>query len=134
MDNAQINFLAVFVASVAGFLFGALWYSPILFYKNWMRECGLTEEELKKSNMSLIYGSAFVLQLMMALCLAPFLGASLDTATSVFYSALTVLGWIAPAIGILYLFERRSMKLFFINSGYLFFNFVLMGLILGLWK
>ncbi len=134
MDNVQINFLAVFVASVAGFLLGAIWYSPLLFYNAWLKECGFTEEELRKNNLALIYGSAFVLQLIMALCLAPFLGAKLDTATSVFYSALTVLGWIAPAIGILYLFERRSMKLFFINTGYLFFNFVLMGLILGIWK
>ncbi len=37
----HVNYLAVFVAAVAVFVLGWLWYSPLLFYKPWMRLRGL---------------------------------------------------------------------------------------------
>ncbi|MEO0341740.1 MAG: DUF1761 domain-containing protein, partial [Bacteroidota bacterium] len=43
-------------------------------------------------------------------------------------------GWVALSLGMIYLFERRSFKLFLINAGYLVVSFTLMGIILGLWK
>ncbi|MGM0852909.1 MAG: DUF1761 domain-containing protein [Bacillota bacterium] len=39
--------------------------------------------------------------------------------------------WVATLMGITYLFERKSMKLFFINAGYHVVTFTLMGFILG---
>jgi hypothetical protein len=38
---AHVNYLAVVVAAVAVFVLGWLWYSPLLFYKPWMRLRGL---------------------------------------------------------------------------------------------
>lgn len=51
MYNAlsQINFLAVFVTAVAGFLIGWLWYSPVLFAKPWMAELKITEQMMKEA-------------------------------------------------------------------------------------
>ena len=37
----HVNDLAVLVAAVAVFVLGWLWYSPLLFYKPWMRLRGL---------------------------------------------------------------------------------------------
>jgi hypothetical protein len=37
----HVNYLAVFVAAVVVFVLGWLWYSPLLFYKPWMRLRGL---------------------------------------------------------------------------------------------
>jgi len=36
-----MNYWAVLVAAVAVFVLGWLWYSPLLFYKTWMRLLGL---------------------------------------------------------------------------------------------
>jgi len=36
-----VNYLHVFVAAVVVFVLGWLWYSPLLFYKPWMRLRGL---------------------------------------------------------------------------------------------
>ena len=33
----HVNYLAVLVAAVVAFVLGWLWYSPLLFYKPWMR-------------------------------------------------------------------------------------------------
>src|SRR6266853_498592 len=36
MPTANINILAVIVAAVLTFVLGAVWYSPVLFAKQWM--------------------------------------------------------------------------------------------------
>ena len=37
----HVNYLAVLVAAVAVFVLGWLWYSPLMFFKPWMRLRGL---------------------------------------------------------------------------------------------
>jgi hypothetical protein len=37
----HVNYLAVIVAAIAVFVLGWLWYSPLLFYKPWMRAKGI---------------------------------------------------------------------------------------------
>jgi hypothetical protein len=37
----HVNYLAVLVAAIAVFVLGWLWYSPLLFYKPWMRARGV---------------------------------------------------------------------------------------------
>src|SRR6059036_3524248 len=37
----HVNYLAVLVSAVAVFVLGWLWYSPLLFFKPWMRLRGL---------------------------------------------------------------------------------------------
>ena len=37
----HVNYIAVLVAAIAVFVLGWLWYSPLLFYKPWMRARGL---------------------------------------------------------------------------------------------
>ena len=73
MDFFTINWLAVLAATASAFVLGGLWYGPI-FGKAWMAEMGFTEEELKEANMAKIYGTAFVLEFIIALQLAYFLG------------------------------------------------------------
>lgn len=38
----EVNWLAILVGAVAWWLLGALWYSPVLFGKPWMRATGIT--------------------------------------------------------------------------------------------
>jgi hypothetical protein len=37
----HVNYLAVLVATIVVFVLGWLWYSPLLFYKPWMRARGM---------------------------------------------------------------------------------------------
>lgn len=128
----SINWLAVVVATLSTFVLGAIWYGPV-FGKVWMKENGFTEEDLKDANMGKIYGTAFVLEFIMATNLAFFLH---DTTLheSIFYAFLTGFGWVAMAMGVNYLFSRNSLKLWFIDSFYFVISFVIMGAILGAWK
>jgi hypothetical protein len=47
--------------------------------------------------------------------------------------ALAGIGWVATAIGVNYLFERKSFRLFLINAGYMAVSLTIMGAILGAW-
>ena len=128
-----INILAVIAAAVAAFLIGGLWYSPVLFAKPWQKEVGLSDEALAKGNMAMIFGVGFVLALIAALVFALFLGPkpALDFATSAGFAA--GFAWVSAGLGIIYLFERRSLKLFLINAGYLTLAFTAIGAVLGAW-
>ncbi|MEP1093638.1 MAG: DUF1761 domain-containing protein [Cyclobacteriaceae bacterium] len=129
MDFSTVNWLAVLLATISAFVVGGLWYGP-LFGKAWMAEMNFTEEDLKKANMAKIYGTAFILEFVMATNLALFL-----YETTVFegalYGFLVGFGWIALAMGVNALFSRMSFKLWFINSFYFVVLFTIMGMILA---
>jgi hypothetical protein len=134
MEPVQFHYPAVLAAAVVQFAIGGLWYSPLLFARPWMREAGLAEARLREAPMARIFGLAFAGALVMAFNLAAFIGARATLAFGAFAGFATGLGWVAMSIGVLYLFERRSLRLWLINSGYLVVAFTAMGAILGAWK
>jgi hypothetical protein len=134
METNTINYWAILVSALSTFLIGGLWYSPAVFGKAWMRENGFTEEELKKGNMTKIFGLTFLLSLIAAINLAMFLGPEVNIGMGAFYGFLAGFGWVAMFIGTHYLFERKSFKLFLINAGYSVVALTVMGVIIGAWK
>lgn len=128
-----VNWLAVIVAAVAMFGLGAVWYSPVLFVKQWAKAAGLEIDYEKRGNFAAILGTSVVLTLIMAANLA-FFTAPLDLAGTVAAALAAGLGWATLSLWIISLFERRPLSYVFINGGYLTLGFILMGLILGFWK
>jgi hypothetical protein len=129
----DINWLAVVAAAAASFLLGGLWYSPILFARAWQREAGLGDTAPRGRGPALIFGGAFLLSLIAAAVFALFLGPRPALGFAVGAGASAGLCWVTTSFGINYLFERRSLALFAINGGYHTGQFVLFGLVLGLW-
>ncbi len=130
----SLNYLAILVAAVSTFVLGGLWYSPALFGRAWMQEMGFTEESLKaKGDVGRIMGVSVVLELIMAFNLAAFIGARASLKFGLLAGAAAGVGWVALALGVTYLFERKSLRLFFINAGYHAVAFTVMGGILGAW-
>ena len=132
--EVQINYWAILVAALSTFLIGGLWYSPAVFGKAWMKENGFTEESMKGGNMIKIFGLSFVLGLIAAVNLAMFMGPENKPEMGALWGFLAGFGWVATFIGTHYLFERRSLKLFLINSGYSIVSLTIMGIIIAAWK
>jgi hypothetical protein len=128
----EVNWIAIVVAAVASFLLGGLWYSNVLFGKTWQREAGVTDEQMKNSNMARIFGLTFVLCLLAAWMFASFLGPRPSLALGFGAGFAAGLFWVAASFGINYLFERRSLKLFLINGGYHTLQFTIIGGVLSL--
>lgn len=134
-EQIQFNYLAILAAAGSAFVLGGIWYAPGVFGRAWMRECGFTEEALKKmGGTGRIFGVSFVLELLMAFNLAAFIGPKASLAFGTFAGAAAGFGWVALAMGVTYLFEHRSLKFFLINAGYHAVAFTMMGAILGAWR
>ncbi|NRF68853.1 DUF1761 domain-containing protein [Aquincola sp. S2] len=134
MESMHLNPLAIAVAAALSFLIGGVWYSPILFAKRWQRETGLSDEQLKNAHMGRTFGLAYLGSLVMAANLAAFLGAQATVGFGLAAGAAAGIGWVAMCFGINDLFERRSVVLWLINSGYHVLSLTLMGGLLAWWK
>jgi hypothetical protein len=134
-DVMGVNYYAVAAAAISTFIIGGLWYSPVLFQRPWMAANGLEPADLAKSSPVAVFGVSLLLALVMAVNLAMFL-AGPDTALrwGATAGALTGLGWVAPALATVALFERRSWRYIAINGGYWIASFTTMGAILGAWR
>ena len=134
MDPSKLNFYAIGAAALSTFLIGGVWYSPVLFGKAWQAETGISDEKLKTRSPAPIFGTSFVLALMMAFNLAAFIGPDATLGFAVAAAFAAGFGWVALGMGVTYLFESRSLKLWLIDGGYHTVSFTVMGLILGAWR
>jgi len=130
---STLNWVAVIVATIAAFILGGVWYGP-LFSKAWMKGNGFTSEDLEERNMPKVFGLSFILTFVAALNLALFLGPSTGAAASGIAGFFAGCGWVAMFLGVIYLFEKKSLELFLINAGYCTLALTAMGLILGAWR
>jgi hypothetical protein len=132
MRMNAIPWLAILVATVASFFLGALWYSPVLFGRAWMREMGITEQQCGGKPPIKILVTTFVLTLLstsvLSFCLAPKPGILYGTIAGL----VVGMGWVATALGTNYLYEKKSLKFFAITGGYHVVRFLVAGAILGL--
>jgi hypothetical protein len=114
-----MNWLAVVVATLAFFAVGAIWYTA-LFGRIWQREVGLSDEQLAGGrNMMLVMGTCFALEFIVCLTVGhmfDFLEPS-DRAKMMITLGLA-LGVMAPAVGINYLYQRKSLTLFLVDAGH----------------
>lgn len=139
MAEFQPNLIHVLVAALAGFVVGGLWYSPLLIGELWMKEAGITQEQVDASNKAQTFGIAFVALLIMSYVLALFIGSTTELGEGFFspsqqgaYHGFTVgLGWVFFAFVVVGRFEQRSWKYIAINGGYWVVTLATMGGLLG---
>lgn len=130
---AGINWLAVVVSTVIAFTIGGIWYSKALFGSIWLEEVGLTEDVVNNANTPVTFGGTLVLQFLAVTALAAVVGTDGNWQAGLQTGLLIGVFWIATSYGITYLFEQRSMRLFFINAGYNVVLFALVGTVIGYW-
>lgn len=128
----NINWLSVIVAAISSFLIGGIWYGPF-FGKRWMTEFGFTKDDLKKRSVPKTFGLSLLLAFVAALILEMFIGTEADVMFGACAGFFAGFGWVATMLGILYLFEMKTLKAYLINAGYCVVSLTLMGIILGAW-
>jgi hypothetical protein len=125
-----MNYLAIAVAAVSSFLVGGLWYSNGLFGAAWNRENGSPPPP---GHPAKVFGISFIFSLVAATAFAALLGPAPALDSSVRLGALVGLGVVAASFGINYQFAQRSFRLWLIDGGYHLVQFLIFGLVLGLW-
>jgi hypothetical protein len=129
---SQINLFAVLVAAVSSFLVGGLWYSPMLFGTVWNRENG-SNSKAGAGHPAKVFGVSFVFSLIAAFAFAWWLGPEPAFEDAIKHGLLAGFGMVAASFGINYQFANRSTTLWLVDGGYHTVQFVLFGIILGLW-
>lgn len=152
----EINFIALLLSALSTLVVGFIWYHPKVFGTIWMNEAGVTEEQMKGSNMILIFGMSilyaflisFILQFLVihqsgAMCmiggdptkaLPSFQAFMADYGTAfrtfkhgALHGFMTGLFFALPVIGVGALYERRSWKYVLIAGGYWVITCMIMG-------
>lgn len=129
----HINWLAVVAATVAAFLLGGLWFSKVMFAKQWVAALGKTPEEMGIPGPSMAL--SFITTLIMATALAMIIGkmTPMTMAGSVRFGLAIGAGIVATGMASDYVFINWPRKLYFIQASYHIVMVVLMSVILCAW-
>ncbi|NBC27782.1 MAG: DUF1761 family protein [Bacteroidetes bacterium] len=130
---ASISALPVLIATIIYFVLGALWYSPLLFAKPWMKIKNIPEDHEGGSPM--VFVLSFILQFIGVFSLALFIEGlggygALHGALIGFFASTGFVFSLAGATG---LFSEVPLKLHLIDNGYHLTGLTLSGLVIGFW-
>jgi hypothetical protein len=137
-----INYWAVLVSGILSMGLGTLWYGP-LFGKKWMHLAGIQKPETMtkamKDKMMWSYVMMFIGALVMAFVFAhaymyalPHLPVA-GVWGGVWVAVMSWLGFMAPSMMGMVLWEGKKWQYFWIVSGYYLVYLVLIGILFSLW-
>ena len=136
MGEMHINYLAVLASAVASMIVGGLWYSPILFAKQWMSLSGITEEQMKSMNPVPLYTQAFLASVIAYYVLARLIAATGQTTVleGVQTGFWVWLGFFATVQFTANLYSSKSIKLFYLDTSYQLVSTLIAGAIIAVWR
>ena len=133
MESADIDWLAVVAAALVPMVLGALWYSPLLFARPWLRAVGRSEEELKGASLGYaISAAAAVVTAVVLAYVVDWAGAD-GLVDGLLTGVVVWIGFVATVLAVTNYFNGRPWSLWAISGGYQLVALALMGAILGAW-
>lgn len=133
-----MNHLAILVCAVSVFVLGAPWYSKAMFLRPWARANGFEPDAPRPETAkhpARVFGMAFLMAWLAAYAFAIVVGHGPHPfALWLHHGFACGLGIAATSFGINYQFANKPAVLLFIDGGYHIVQFMLYGLILGLWQ
>jgi hypothetical protein len=127
-----LNVWAVLLAAASSFLLGGPWYSPALFGTAWKRAANDTREP-GSGHPAKVFGLSFAFSLVAATAFAYWLGPNPPLDHALGRGLLAGACFVGACFGINYQFANRSTTMLLIDGGYHTAQFLLFGLVLGLW-
>jgi hypothetical protein len=127
----EVNWLAVIVATIAGFAVGAVWYTAL--GKQWMAAIGKTRDQLNAGPQPYVIG--VIVELVMAYFLALVtsnLFGSVTVASGLMAGAHMWLGFIMPPMILNHRYQNMPWRLTALDGGHLLLVLLVQGLVIGL--
>ena len=143
MLTFSINWLAVLVCVVISMISGSVWYNPKTFFPMWWKGIGKTEKDAPgaATNMGVVWGLTVLSSLVQAVfigLMVNWVGGQLPGGINLGNGALVGLmlwaGVVAPTYMANKMFAGHGLKIWAIEVGNHLVNFVLFGMVFGLWR
>lgn len=139
----KINMLAILVAVIVNFILGFIWYTP-LFGKIWGKEMGY-DPNMKPDKKLMFKGMAFMIvgnfffawvfaHNIAAWMFVPGIKEMSPLSNALMSTIFTWLGFYFPGHLGATVWENKSWKLFFIDTGYSLASLLVVAIILTFWK
>lgn len=131
MSYAEVNWLAIILATIASFAFGALWYMTLS--KPWLRALGKTPDQLQVGYTPFIW--SFAVELVMAFFVALFTVAVFGTVTianAVLMGVHLWLGFVITTLIMNHRYEGMKWSLTLIDGLHILGVLVVQGVVIGL--
>ena len=129
-------YLEILIGAIAAFLLGFGWYTA-LFGKIWQAESGVTDEQAQKG-MAMTHGLAFLMMCVMCFQINFIINlhelADQTFVHGAFHGLLAAVFLPLPAVAITYLYQKKSLKLYLIDAGYILAFCALAGGVMSLIK
>ena len=140
MPEAAVNYLAVLVTALITMVIGFVWYSPMLFGKQWSELMGFSvnsPEDLKNMRQKAkpAYAVSFIGALLMSYVLAHFVdyAGSTTFAEGLQTGFWIWIGFVATTGLTNNMFSGKPLKLYMINYGYHLVTMAIAGGMLAIW-
>jgi hypothetical protein len=134
----EFNYWAILIGGLVYYAGGALWYSPILFGKQWMAAAGITEEKMNeaKPHAWKSYITALISQLIISYGLARLMGyLDVNSISGGLHTAFwTWLAFVVTTMAVNGAFSMKPVRLMLIDAGYHLYGFLVAGIIISLWQ
>jgi hypothetical protein len=129
-----VTFLPILFSGVVSVIIGALWYSPFLFGRAWVRLNNLTPEQIEKgkSRMPIFSLLALIANMLVAYVMVYFAAAwgVYDWVRAVELGFWAWVGFVVPPMLGMVLWDHRPITLYLINVFYWLVVFVAVALII----
>jgi hypothetical protein len=127
---------AIVVCALIQWFLGALWYSPVLFAKPWMKMVQLPSDPAKRKSMVAGMVASFIGSLITSFMLwhAIMWSGATRYSMGAFVGLICWLGFVAAPSFAQGIYESRPFKLFAINSGYWLVGLLITGGLLAVWR
>ncbi|MEL6528329.1 MAG: DUF1761 domain-containing protein [Pseudomonadota bacterium] len=117
----------VLAGATAFFIVGAIWYG-VLFSKAWQNAAGMSDEDVQSGNMAVLFGLTLLFEMLIAMVLWHLLERTNPAQHVVMMMAVGfAVGVMIPAVGIHYLYLRKTFKHFIIDAGHMIVGMAAMG-------
>ena len=132
--QVQVNFIAVLAATVAAYIFGAIWYG-VIFKNIWVKLTGITDMKPRPVNFILVLVAMFLMSYVLHHSLV-FGDAYLKMSgipAALEGGFFLWLGYIATVTLITKLYEKKPWGLWLLDNAYWLITIMLMGVIQSFW-
>lgn len=134
--SATIEMTAVLVSSLICFAIGALWLSPALFGKMWLKSLNIPEIEYSRyiNGRTFLWLAVFVIGFNIGIGIVIDMLGYTNMKEGVYAGIYMWIIFAVPLCGILMAFERRPFSLAVIYTGYFLVILVISSALFAMWR